>query len=108
MTLTEACSSGSPFCLKEEKKQEQTTYSLKHRHDYFYQVQCQMYCVDKEWCDFVVRTEKELHVERMYRNREWWAQQLPKLRTFYNDALLPELVCPRFGSGGIREALTQS
>lgn len=103
MTLEEACNSGSSFFLKENNKNGMTTYQLKTKHDYFFQVQCQMYCTGIEWCDFVVRTEKELHIERIYRDRSWWDQQLPKLKAFYEGSLLPELACPRFGKGPIRE-----
>lgn len=78
-------------------------YSLKKRQDYFFQIQCQLYCEDKEWCDFVVRTEKELHIQRIFRERDWWQEQIPKLHSFYFKALLPELACPRHGRGGIRE-----
>lgn len=106
MTLSEACSPS--FCLKEENKDAITTYKLKLKHDYFFQIQCQLYCADKEWCDFVVRTEKDLYIERIRRNRIWWDKQLPKLKAFYEDALLPELVCPRFGKGAIREPLIPS
>ena len=58
MTLSEACSGSKTFFLKEDN----TTYKLKLQHDYFHQVQCQLYCVNKEWCDFVVRTEKEMQL----------------------------------------------
>ena len=101
MTISEACSSGSSFCLQQEK--EETAFKLKRKHEYFYQIQCQLYCVNKDWCDFVVRTEKDLHVERVYQDREWWSEQLPKLKLFYYDALLPELANPRHDKGGIRE-----
>ena len=43
---------------------DEIEYSLKRNHDYFFQVQCQMYCDNKEWCDFVVCTEKDIHIER--------------------------------------------
>ena len=98
MTISEACSSGSSFCLQQEK--EETAFKLKRKHEYFYQIQCRLYCVNKDWCDFVVRTEKDLHVERVYRDREWWSEQLPKLKLFYYDALLPELANPRHDKGG--------
>ena len=103
MTLKEACISGATFCLKEDNKENVTTYSLKRKHDYFFQVQCQMFCVDKEWCDIVVRMEKDMHIERFYRDKEWWDHQLPKMKAFYSNALLPELACLRFGKGNIRE-----
>ena len=97
-TLDEACKT-STFCL--EKKNDK--YQLKQRHDYYYQIQCQLYCVDREWCDFVLKTNKDIHIERIYRDRNWWGLQQEKLRTFYFDALLPELACPRYRNGGIRE-----
>ena len=80
MTLREACDS-SIFCLECQERDGQVMYRLKRRHDY-YQIQCQLYCVDREWCDFILRTDKDLHIERIYRDRTWWEEQLPKLNTF--------------------------
>ena len=55
LTIEGACKVLS-FCL--EKKED--TYSLKRDHDYFYQIQYQLYCCDMHWCDFVVRIEKDM------------------------------------------------
>ena len=82
---------------------ENDTCQLKHGHDYYYQVQCQLYCTDMEWCDFIVKTEKDMHVERIGRDRQWWNSQIDKCHQFYFSALLPELACPRHKKGGIRE-----
>ena len=82
---------------------KQNTLYLKHGHDYYFQIQCQLYCADKAWCDFVVRTNKEIHIERIHQDREWWTLQLAKCKKFYFSALLPELACPRYRKGGIRE-----
>ena len=98
MTLKEACKT-KPFCLKKDGD----TYKLNQKHDYYYQVQCQLFYVNRDWCDFVERTQKEMHTERIYREREWWDQQLTKLEHFYFQAVLPELACPRHFKGGIRE-----
>ena len=97
--LSEACKISS-FCLEINKQNQR---QLKRRHDYYFQIQCQLYCVDKQWCDFVVRTNTDMHVECIYRDCKWWGLQLAKLRKFYFSALLPELACPRFRYGGIRE-----
>ncbi len=102
MSLVEACTKPT-FCLEQQEKDGNITHRLKRRHDYFYQIQCQLYCTDRQWCDFVLRTEKELHIERIYRDNTWWEGQLPRLQSFYFDALLPELACPRHCNGGIRE-----
>ena len=104
MTLSEACEKSSSFCL--EKHTEtcgDITYELKQRHDYYFQIQCQLHCENRKWCDLVVRTEKEMHIKRIHFYSAWWEQQIPKLKTFYFDALLPELAYPRYGSGPIRE-----
>ena len=98
LTIGEACTKKT-FCL-EQKKADRVTYSLKQTHNYYYQVQCQMYCCDVAWCDFVVRTEKDLNIERINRDKKWFQEKLPKLKQFYFDALLPS---PRQGKGGIRE-----
>ncbi len=106
-SIQEACTTPSTknsFCLELDKKKE--TMRLKRRHDYYFQVQCQLYCVSVSWYDFVVRTNKELHVERIYSDSQWWGIQLAKLRKFYFTALLPELACPRHRQGGIREPCT--
>ena len=76
---------------------------LKHQHIYYYQVQYQLHCVDQHWCDFVVRTNKDMYIERIYRDTKWWDGQLEKLGKFYFGALLPELASPRYKCGGIRE-----
>ncbi len=98
-SIAEACST-STFCLELDSDNH---LRLKRKHDYYYQVQCQMYCADKVWCDFVVHTTGDLHVERIYRDQKWWGIQLAKLRKIYFSALLPELAVPRYRKGGIRE-----
>ena len=75
-TLAEACTT-SAFYLEQKHKVGKTTYRLKRRHDYYYQVQCQLHCTNLQWCDFVLRTEKELHTERIERDKPWWDGQLP-------------------------------
>ncbi len=108
MTLFEACDKVKSFCLERREEKGQIIYKLKRRHDYYFQIHCQMYCCNTHWCDFVVRTNKDMHVKRITWDNDWWQQQLPKLKQFYFDALLPELACPRQGKGEIREPATAS
>ena len=99
MTITEACHNIQSFCLGKKGEEHQ----LKRSHNYYYQIQCQLYCNKLSWCDFVLRTEKELFVERIQIDQQWWDKQLAKLKLFYFEALLPELACPRHNKGGIRQ-----
>jgi len=103
MTISEACESKKAFCIKMRQGTGEQTQQLDKNHDYYYQVQCQLYCTQRTWCNFVVRTRKDLYIERIHYDEQWWRTQLPKLETFYFKALLPELACPRYHTGGIRE-----
>ena len=87
-TLAEACQTAT-FCLEDNKNK----LALKHRQDYYYQIQCQLYRVDCNWCDLVVKMEQDTHIKRIYRDKKWWGLQLEKLRSFYFYSLLPEFVC---------------
>ncbi len=102
-TLREAATAKLPgFCLQVSDG----VLQLKTSHPYYCQLQCQMEVWDLPWVDFVVRSTNpyQLHVERVPRDRELWAQWLPKLEAFYMKALLPELALPRTNQvPGIRE-----
>ena len=76
---------------------------LKHTHNYFYQVQATMYCTGRKWCDFVLKTKSDIHVERIFFQPDFWQPVLHRLRAFYFAAILPELAVPRLQQGGIRE-----
>ncbi len=80
------------------KKNKNNKHNNTHKHVYR-----KKKLVNCELCDLVVKTEMDVHIERIYRDRKWWSLQLDKLRTFYFDSLLAELACPRHRAGGIRE-----
>ena len=50
-------------------------------HNYHYQIQCQLYCTDRNWCD-VSRTNKYIYIGRIYRDKRWWGLQLEKWGNF--------------------------
>ena len=62
-------------------------------NNYYYQIQCIVYCTNREWYDFVVMT-KTTHIERIMFNKDYWTATLQKLKTFYFTAILPELASP--------------
>jgi hypothetical protein len=55
-----------------------------------------------EWCDFVVWTPQETHVERIYFDAEWWNVQKVQLDRVYLNGFLPEFACPRRPSKPVR------
>ena len=98
MTLQDA-SQSKDFCLVNRDGSLQ----LKRTHVYFHQLQATMFCTERKWCDFVVRTTVDLHIERISFNADFWKPILLRLRSFYFSAVLPELAVPRLRKGGIRE-----
>ena len=63
---------------------------VSYTHQYFYQVQAQLYFTCLPWCDFVVWCpNKEIHVERI---QHFIMQAIAKARIFYFDVFLPSIV----------------
>ena len=95
--IADACKTPTFFCTVDDK--DKTTICLKKTHNYYYQVQGQMAVLNMPWCDFVVWTRKEMHVERIFFDETFWKTHCyPKLRSFYYGIILPELVFPRYPS----------
>ncbi|CAG9771483.1 unnamed protein product [Ceutorhynchus assimilis] len=74
--------------------------TLKQNHNYFYQVQGQLNITNRDFCDFVICTDDDFHIERINIDRELWSTtMLPKLTTFYVNSILPEIVDGRVPRG---------
>lgn len=95
VTPSEACSKKDFFCTLEEGQ-----VKLKNKHNYYYQVQGAMAISKKPWCDFVVWTPKGISIQRIQQDSTFWSDSmLPKLLSFYENALLPELAAPEHPNG---------
>ncbi len=57
----------------------------------YFQVQRQMFCSRRSYCDFVVWTEDDLYVERIYPNENFWLINTSKAKDFFKCSILPEL-----------------
>ena len=99
MSLIDAVSQANNFCLTYNNG----SLSLKRTHMYYYQVHATMFCTQRKWCDFVVRTSTDIHIERLHWDSAFWSAAMLRLRDFYFTAVLPELTLPNFHKGGIRE-----
>lgn len=99
MTIHDAVTKLKNFCLKQD---QDGLISLRPSHSYFYQIQATMLCTKRKWCDFVLCTKEDMHVERIPCT-DLMNTVLPTLQSFYFNAILPELACPRNQNGGIRE-----
>ena len=56
------------------------------------QVQCQLHCTKKSYCDFILWTKQEMHMERIFPNEQFWLENLALVKQFYKTVILPELL----------------
>ena len=69
-----------------------TKLSLLENHDYYYQIQGQLALCEKPYCDFVCWTTKDIHVERIKQDAEFFKAILPKLENIFIKYVLSELL----------------
>ena len=86
--LIDAANDGK-FCLAPTADCE---LKLKAIHQYYYQVQMQIFVCQKDLCDLVVWTEDDIHLERLEPNAKFWASTNKTATCFFRDVLLLELV----------------
>ena len=90
-TIQSAANEDTNFCLKEQNG----LLRLNHGHAYYYQVQTQMFVCDVKYSDFCVctfGTNADLHVERIYKDDDFWEDCVSKAKLFFTTCLLPELL----------------
>lgn len=60
--------------------------SLKRNHNYYYQVQGQLECVDADICHFCVHTHVDFLTFPVKRDKTFWQNEMfPRLSDFYNN-----------------------
>jgi YqaJ-like viral recombinase domain len=78
--------------LKYLVKNNQGHFSLKATHEYYYQVQNHLYCVENvKYCDFVVYTKIDLIVIRIFPNISFQQDMIAKSESFFLRCILPEI-----------------
>lgn len=70
---------------------------LKTNSNYYYQIQGQLEVTNRDFCLFCVWIPNDFVIQKIERNPEFWNDKmLPKLKKFYFDHLLPELIDSRY------------
>lgn len=80
-----------PLCVELQNNK----IKLKRTHSYYYQVQGQLNICKKDVCFFIIyiNDQQPLYIEQIYKDEQFWKEQmLPKLKLFYNNCILTELV----------------
>lgn len=71
---------------------EKDTLTLREGHRYYTQVQFQMYVLEKTYCDFVVYTNKGIHVQTVTYNASFVNNLIAKCTNFAVNELVPEIL----------------
>ncbi len=85
MTIKQAIGLLPNFYLKETDD----IVHLKRQHNYFYQVQGQLMITGAPYCDFVVYTPYDMHIERIIPDHALQQQMLDGLAKFFLNHALP-------------------
>lgn len=66
------------------------------KHVNYYQIQGQLHVTQRDYCLFATWTNEDIKVERVERDDNFWKEEMePKLMSFFNEALLPEMINPK-------------
>ena len=87
-TIVDACKD-SGFCLALNDLGQP---KLRRSHDYYYQIIGQLGITRAAYCDFVVWTLMDTHIERVFMDTKVWKNITEKLKTYYYTELGPEII----------------
>lgn len=76
------------FCVK----QIGDTYQLDTNHQYYYQIQAQLFICEKKYCDFYVWTGKDFFLQRISPNEIFFNEAVANISKVFKIGILPELL----------------
>lgn len=77
-------------------KNKSTITEVNKKHNYYFQVQGQLHITKAKYCLFIFWTPKGVKIEKILRDDDFWVTEMEnKLKDFYFDCLLPEILDPR-------------
>ena len=66
--------------------------TLDMNHNYYYQIQGQLYCADRQYCTFIIFTLNDMKCLRIDRNDVFIGEMLKKLENFHIDYHKPQIL----------------
>ena len=55
-------------------------------------MQCQLMCTKLPFCDFIMWTQKDIHIERVYPDESFWITNIDRASLIFKRALMPEII----------------
>lgn len=72
---------------------------VNENHQYLYQVQHQLYCMEYEHTDLVISDLKDIIILSVTKSKDFANTVVPKLEDFYDKYIAVELAYPRIALG---------
>lgn len=69
--------------------------NLNKKHEWYFQAQGQIHITQRNTCIFAVWTDVDMKVEIINEDKSFWGEMEKKLKIFYFDCLLPEIIDSR-------------
>lgn len=76
-------------CLEVSESDE---VQINKKHQYYYQVQAQIFISNLLYCDFVVWCPKFIYIQRVLPDLEFWEGVIDKVLNFHAKVIMPELL----------------
>lgn len=73
--------------------------SVNENHQYYYQMQQQLFCTERKWVEFVASDGYAIFVKCVLLDYDFWSRNLLRLESFYYNVILLELAYPRVKDG---------
>lgn len=70
--------------------------SLDTRHQYYFQVQTQLFVTGQQFCDFVVWSPTNFFIQRILPDPNFMSEIIPKVKAFFKLGILPELLAKKY------------
>ena len=72
---------------------------VNENHQYYYQMQQQLFCAERKWVDFVASDGYAVFVKGILLDQDFWNRNLRRLERFYYNVVWLELAYPRVKDG---------
>ena len=70
----------------------QSTYALKQAHQYYYQVQCQLFISGAQYANILVWTPNETHIETILPDISFFEKNASESENFLKLCVIPEIL----------------
>lgn len=83
-------------------------FVLRADNAYFFQVQAQLFIGQFDYCDFIIWSENQIFIQRIYPDEGFWKENLQFVNTFFHTIILPELMGKAFTKGDTNKEPAQA